>query len=55
MTHKLDDIEGITRLTLDYYERNAAEFFEGTREHLWFLAALVWCVAISFRAMARAK
>lgn len=21
--------------------------FEGTREHLWFLAALVWCVAIS--------
>lgn len=22
-------------------------FFEGTREHLWFLAALVWCVTIS--------
>jgi SAM-dependent methyltransferase len=29
----MDDIEQITRRTLDHYERNAQSFFEGTREH----------------------
>jgi SAM-dependent methyltransferase len=28
-----DDINHITRATLDYYEQHAAQFFEGTREH----------------------
>jgi SAM-dependent methyltransferase len=29
----MDDIEQITRRTLDHYERNAQSFFEGTRAH----------------------
>ena len=29
----MDDIEQITRRTLEHYERNAQGFFEGTREH----------------------
>lgn len=33
MQAKPDDVEYITRHTLDYYEQHAAQFFEGTREH----------------------
>ncbi|MES2742198.1 MAG: class I SAM-dependent methyltransferase [Pseudomonadota bacterium] len=33
MTSQPDDIAAITRRTLDHYERHAAQFFEGTREH----------------------
>ena len=29
----MDDIEQITRRTLDHYERNAQAFLEGTRDH----------------------
>jgi SAM-dependent methyltransferase len=28
-----DDIDSITRRTLEHYERNAEQFFEGTRDH----------------------
>ncbi|MDC8757447.1 class I SAM-dependent methyltransferase [Janthinobacterium fluminis] len=33
MSKPLDDIDAITHRTLDYYERHAEQFFEGTRSH----------------------
>src|SRR5580700_5807862 len=33
MTSDSHDLEKVSRLTLEYYERRAAEFWEGTRDH----------------------